>query len=276
MTTVTYRLEGFEGPLDLLLHLISKHKLNINDIPILTLVEQYLDFIEGLGEQDMETAGEFLEMAARLIYIKTLSLLPRREEAEELKKELQGRLIEYSLCKIAAANLREIYIGGAFAVRSPMKTETDLSYSLTHDTSELLAAYKGLGARKNDREELRPSAFSKLVSRKFVTVTSKIVYVLKKLYSSGKCSMDGLFGEIHDRSDRVAAFLAVLELTKSGRVLLSDDNSELCLNRAAPELSDEDILKGISYDGEQEEALSEAAEGEPVAGLTAAEQAEYS
>lgn len=263
MTTVTYKLEGFEGPLDLLLHLISKHKLNINDIPILTLVEQYLDFIEGIGVQDMETAGEFLEMAARLIYIKTLSLLPRKEEAEELKKELQGRLIEYSLCKIAAANMRDIYIGSAFAVRKPMEIEVDVSYSLRHEPEELLAAYKGLGARKNEREELKPSAFSKLVSKKFVTVTSKIVYVLKKLYESGKCSMDGLFGEIRDRSDRVAAFLAVLELTKSGRVLLNDDNSELTLNRADsevidPTLSDEEILGGMFYDEEAGEGLQEA------------------
>ncbi|MCM1577382.1 MAG: segregation/condensation protein A [Ruminococcus sp.] len=247
--TVTYKLDGFEGPLDLLLHLISKHKLNINDIPILTLVEQYLDFIEGLGSQDMETAGEFLEMAARLIYIKTLSLLPRKEEAEELKKELQGRLIEYSLCKIAAANLKEIYIGDAFAVRRPLEVEIDFSYTLSHDPKELLAAYKGLGNRKNMREELKPSAFSKLVSKKFVTVTSKIVYVLKKLYAEGKCSMEGLFGEIKDRSDRVAAFLAVLELTKSGRVMLSDDNSELSLNRADGNMLDEELFEGSDYDG---------------------------
>lgn len=245
MTTVTYKLDVFEGPLDLLLHLISKHKLNINDIPILTLVEQYLDYISNMGGQDMETAGEFLEMAARLIYIKTLSLLPRKEEAEELKKELQGRLIEYSLCKLAAANMRERYIGDAFAVRLPIKLEYDPSYNLTHDPSELAAAYKGMNIKKNSREELRPSVFSKLVSRKFVTVTSKIVYVLKRLYTAGKCSMDGIFGEISDRSERVAAFLAVLELTKSGRVLLNDDNSELTLNRASPEggeMSEEEML----------------------------------
>lgn len=263
MTAITYKLEGFEGPLDLLLHLISKHKLNINDIPILTLVEQYLDFIDGLGGQDMETAGEFLEMAARLIYIKTLSLLPRKEEAEELKKELQGRLIEYSLCKIAAANMREIYIGDAFAVRRPLELETDFSYSLRHSPEELLAAYKGLGTRKAVKEELKASAFSKLVSKKFVTVTSKIVYVLKKLYGSGKCTMEGLFGEISDRSDRVAAFLAVLELTKSGRVLLSDDNSELTLNRADSGtedvlLTDEELSEISAFDEEGGVVMREA------------------
>ena len=107
MRELSFRLEIFEGPLDLLLHLISKHKLNINDIPIMTLVEQYLAYISDMAEQDMEIAGEFLEMAARLIYIKTVSLLPRKEEAETLKKELEGRLIEYSLCKAAAVLMRE-------------------------------------------------------------------------------------------------------------------------------------------------------------------------
>ena len=76
MEAISYKLDVFEGPLDLLLHLISKHKIDINDIPILLLVEQYLDYVRQMKEEDMEIASEFLEMAARLIYIKTVSLLP--------------------------------------------------------------------------------------------------------------------------------------------------------------------------------------------------------
>ncbi len=230
---ISFKLQVFEGPLDLLLHLISKHKLNINDIPIMVLVEQYLDYIGNMAEQDMEVAGEFLEMAARLIYIKTVSLLPRKEEAEELKKELQGRLIEYSLCKLAAENMRGIYLGDAYSVRKPMKIETDTEYSRSHDVSELLKAFAAMSVKKDKKpEELAPSVFSKLVSRKFVSVTSKIIHVLKKLYRDGSCTMDGLFSEISDRSERVATFLAVLELTKSGRILLNDDNTEMTFNRA--------------------------------------------
>ena len=96
MSTVSYKLDTFEGPLDLLLYLISKHKLDIANIEISLLLVQYLDYIDEISEQDMEYAGEFLEMAARLVYIKTVSLLPQHEEAIELKKELEGRLIEYS------------------------------------------------------------------------------------------------------------------------------------------------------------------------------------
>lgn len=250
--SIQFKLSVFEGPLDLLLHLISKHKLNINDIPIMTLVEQYLAYISDMAEQDMEIAGEFLEMAARLIYIKTVSLLPKKEEAEQLKKELQGRLIEYSLCKLAAENMRGIYIGDAFAVRDPMKIETDTVYSREHDVSELLKAFAGMNIKKDKRpEELKPSVFSKLVSKKFVSVTSKIIYVLKKLYSSGKCSVEEMFSEMTDRSERVAAFLAVLELTKSGRILLNEDNTEMTFNREH------------SFTGMEDEMISTEFEGEP-------------
>ena len=106
MEAISYKLDVFEGPLDLLLHLISKHKIDINDIPILLLVEQYLDYVRQMKEENMEVASEFLEMAARLIYIKTVSLLPvHEEEADELKKELQGELLEYQDCQIMAKKL---------------------------------------------------------------------------------------------------------------------------------------------------------------------------
>lgn len=90
MEAISYKLDVFEGPLDLLLHLISKHKIDINDIPILLLVEQYLDYVRQMKEENMEVASEFLEMAARLIYIKTVSLLPvHEEEADELKRSFR-------------------------------------------------------------------------------------------------------------------------------------------------------------------------------------------
>ena len=250
MSELSFRLEVFEGPLDLLLHLISKHKLNINDIPIMTLVEQYLAYISDMAEQDMEIAGEFLEMAARLIYIKTVSLLPRKEEAETLKKELEGRLIEYSLCKAAAVLMREKYLGDAYSVRKPMKIETDSTYSRHHDPVELLKAYSGMEIKKDKKPpELAPSAFSKLVSKKFVSVSSKIVTVLKMLYKEGKCSLEGIFSGMTDRSERVAAFLAVLELTKTGRILLNDDNTEVTFNTA----SDIDINENAVSEWETEE-----------------------
>ncbi len=230
MEQISYKLEVFEGPLDLLLHLISKHKLNINDIAISQLVEQYLLYIEGMAEHDMEVAGEFLEMAARLIYIKTVSLLPRHEEAEEMRKELQGILIEYSLCKKAAVQMKDRYIGNVMAVRKPMKITIDSTYNVIHDPEDLLRAYTSMNIKKEE-PQLTTSSFSAIISHKIVSVTSKILFVLRKLYSQGTYFMDMLFDGMTDRSERVATFLAVLELTKSGRIMLSEDNSEIYFSR---------------------------------------------
>ncbi|MBQ8297091.1 MAG: segregation/condensation protein A, partial [Ruminococcus sp.] len=143
MSSLSFKLDVFEGPLDLLLNLISKHKLNICDIEISKLLEQYLLYIDQCHEQNLELAGEFLEMAARLIYIKTAFLLPQPEEAEVLKKELEGALIEYSICKQAASYLASRFIGADIFVRQPMKIKVDTIYSLVHEPDRLVISYSG-------------------------------------------------------------------------------------------------------------------------------------
>ncbi len=224
---LTFKLKDFEGPLDLLLYLITKHKLNIYDIEISSLLEQYLAYIDNAEDTDLETAGEFLEMAARLIYIKTVSLLPKPEEAQELKKELEGRLIEYSMCKMAAKMLSEKYIGGESFVREPMKLPVDKTYNVIHSPQVLREAYMGIFARAQRTKPIKAAVFEPIVSRRIVSVTSRIMYIMKTLYSTGSCKMDRLYDGLTDKSERVATFLAVLELTKSGRIRLSDDNSVL-------------------------------------------------
>ena len=137
MDNLTYKIEVFEGSMDLLLHLISKHKLNINDIPIVELVNQYLDYVRKMEEADFDVAGDFLEMAARLIYIKTVSLLPRHEEAETLKKELTGELIEYRDCKLMAKKLSQHTDG--FHLRASLRE----NLLMLHLRSELLCVSFG-------------------------------------------------------------------------------------------------------------------------------------
>jgi segregation and condensation protein A len=88
--TLSYKIEGFEGPLDLLLQLIARNKLNIYDIPLTELIDQYLEQIKLFEQEEMEISSEFLEMASRLIYIKTVSLLPKHDEMVKLKEELTG------------------------------------------------------------------------------------------------------------------------------------------------------------------------------------------
>lgn len=227
METISFKLEVFEGPLDLLLSLISKHKLNICDIEISKLLEQYLLYMDQAREQDLELAGEFLEMAARLIYIKTASLLPQPEEAEQMKKELEGALIEYSLCKLAAAKLAEDFRGGDIFVRKPMKIKADMTYCLVHEPSRLALAYSAVSQKsiKNETSKLRvENKINSVVKRRIVSVLSKVVHVLRELYSTGEVYMDKLYDGVTDRSARVATFLAVLELTRSGRITISEDN----------------------------------------------------
>lgn len=236
-----FHLGEFEGPLELLLFLISKHKLNINDIEISALLEQYLDYIERMQAADLEVASEFLEMAARLVYIKTVSLLPRQEEeGEQLRRELQGQLLEYSLCKQIAGEMAEMYLGNRVFVRAPAKIRVDSVYRGNHRPEELLAGYRlvvGKAARK-----LPPpaAAFSGIVNRRVVSVTSRIVYILKKLYRTGQVPY-GEFFQATDRSELVATFLAMLELMKSKRIVVSDDDTTVFFRRdeALPEETEE-------------------------------------
>ena len=249
METIKFKLDAFEGPLDVLLHLVSKHKLNIYDIEISLLLEQYLEFMDAAEKLDYELAADFFEMAARLIYIKTCYLLPQPEEAEELKKELQGRMIEYSLCKLAAARLRDSYAGGLVFVREPVKLPVNKQYTRLHDKQELYDAYMAIFSKVKNYTPLRANMFSPIVSKRVVSVESKITYVLERLYSDGHFDMSSLYDGMTDRSERIATFLAVLEMAKSGRIYLNEDNTVISLRLDKPDDDDE-----ASEQGENEAA----------------------
>ena len=227
MESISFKLDVFEGPLDLMLNLISKHKLNIYDIEISKLLEQYLLYIEACHEQNLELAGEFLEMAARLIYIKTASLLPQPEEAEKMKKELEGTLIEYSLCKVAARYLNERFVGSEIFVRQPMKIKSDAVYNLVHDKERLVTAYSSINVKvvKPEQKTHIETKINSVVRRKIISVISKVVRILRQLCTDGEAYIDSLYDGVTNRSERVATFLAVLELTRSGRITISDDNT---------------------------------------------------
>jgi len=218
MADLTYKLDVFEGPLDLLLHLISKNKLNIDDIPLFELIEQYLEFIKKAEEQDMDIASEFLEMASRLVYLKTVSLLPKHEEADRLKEELTGELLEYSICRQMAQKLSTMTEGFDCFIRKPMEIDPDKKYLLQHDPEALYEAY--FSAVGRGKRKLPPSTepFEKIVAKKVVSVPSKIIHVLRTLVKKGKSKFRELFSVSKSRSEIVATFLAVLELVKSNRL----------------------------------------------------------
>lgn len=218
-STIKYKLPVFEGPLDMLLTLISKHKLNIYDIEISLLLEQYLEQIDKMQENQMEVASEFIEMASRLVYIKSVYLLPKHEEAEELKKELEGQLIEYQQCRRIAAILHNMAVYD-FYPRQPQKLEFDETYTRHHNSSILLLSYISAVGRGKRRLPPKEEAFSGIVARKVVSVNSRINWIMKKLWKNEKVTYFSLFEEAKEKSELVATFLALLELVKERQVLV--------------------------------------------------------
>ncbi len=225
MEELSFKLEVYEGPLDLMLDLIKKHKLNIRDIEISILLEQFLLYLEKMQEADMEIAGEFVEMAAHLILMKTASLLPKHE-LEEMKKELSGRLIEYALCKAVAERLKRHFIGDCLFVREALDLPVDNIYRNYHDAYELLDSFSAVSGRSEKLKKEARQAMKPLVAQSYVSVFSKVVYVLKRIRSGGLIEIQSLYWG-QTRSEQVATFLALLELSKHSRVAFSDDGEYL-------------------------------------------------
>ena len=231
MENLSYKLDIFEGPMDLLLFLIGKHKVSITDIPILELIEQYLGYVKGLHVENLEAASEFLEMAARLVYIKTVSLLPAHEEADKLTEELRGELSEYLDCQIIAGKLSEKAKGFNYFSRDPQEFEENMTYTRFHETVEMFRAY--VAAVGKGKRKLPPpiEAFSGIVTKTIVSVTSRITFILQKINDSGKKRFLSFFEKSESRSEMVATFLAILTLAKAKRIAFtgSDENMEVIL-----------------------------------------------
>ena len=225
MDKLSYKLESFEGPLDLLLHLIAKNKLNIYDINICELVSQYLDCINKMKEQDTDLSSDFLEMASRLVYIKSVSLLPKDNESEQLKDKLSGELIEYRTVKLLAAELAKNTDGFSKFVRRPDMPEVDQTYVLTHDSGVLSHWYLAAVGRGLRRLPPPTTAFEPLVKKPVIPVSAKIVYIMRRLFNGVKVKYKSIFSEVKSKSEAVATFLAVLELIRGGRIAMDDEDN---------------------------------------------------
>lgn len=227
MESISYKLEVFEGPMDLLLHLISKHKIDINDIPILQLVEQYLEYVRAMELADMNVASEFVEMAARLVYIKTVSLLPvHEEEAQNLKEELQGELLEYQDMKVMAGKLSE-QVDLEHLSRQPQKIPPDMKYKRLHEPVELFKAY--LAAVGRGKRNLPPpiEAFSGIVAHKIVPIAARVKYIMHRLFKKKKQKFEEFFVTAESRSEMVATFLALLSLTKDKKITVTGEGGDV-------------------------------------------------
>lgn len=228
MEQLSFKIDEVDAPLDLILQLISKNKLDILRIDISSLLEQYMAQILAWREQNLDVASEFLEMASRLVYIKTVSLLPRHEEEhEKLRAELTGQLIEYRLCKLAATQLGGWDLSRDLFVRAPVTIEADSTYTLQHPAGILFAALGDALGREARRLPPPRAAFAPLIEQPVVSVTSRIFAVLRGLRRQGSLDWDKLFDPAAGRSSMIATFLAVLDLVKSKKVLICEAGIEI-------------------------------------------------
>lgn len=220
MDILTFKIEDFEGPLDLLLYLVGKNKMNLYDINIMELIDQYTAAIQTMQADRMNVTSEFIDMAAHLVQMKSALLLPRSPEAERMKAELTGRLIEYSACREVAAQLgsraRDLYT----AVREPMPLVGAAEYTRPHDPDRLVQAWYSLMGRSLRKRKPTQDRFEPLVTAPVVSVASRVSHMLRGLLKGTLHRMNELFSPEESRSTNVATFLALLELIRAGRVRL--------------------------------------------------------
>lgn len=243
MDAITFRLDSFEGPLDLLLHLISKNKVSIYDIPIAHILDQYMAVLQQAPAMDMDVAGDFIAMAAQLMLIKSRMLLPRYTETEEEdpRAQLVEMLLEYQRIKLAAPYLREqSELGRDIFVKPPEPRRQLAPQEYHHPVSDLVRAGRNLLRRTERRVPPSAKVFSGIVGREPVPVGEKILHILQQFRVHVRLRFARLFDGARSRSDIVATFLAVLELSKTRRVFIKGqgDEAELYLIHPAEEAAE--------------------------------------
>lgn len=228
MSELVFKTGAYEGPLELLLALIAKNKMNIFDIQIHVLFDQYMAYVEEMKRMDMEVAGEFITMAAELMLIKSKMLLPKQEE--DPREELVRKLMEYKTAKEAASilALRAREFGGRFEKETD-EIKPDKNAVLDLDVNLLTGALSRLlfkMANKDKEEESAPiELINPLIKKKTVSIPGKVLSIMRKMLKRRNVYFDEFFEDIRSRSELVATFYAVLELLKAGRISLEREYS---------------------------------------------------
>ena len=222
MDTLQYHLDDFEGPLDLLYMLILKNKIDIHDIPIVTICDQYMTYIEEAQQLDMEIASDFLVMASDLMLIKSKMLLPGRDEKDDPRLELVNRLKDlYPATKEAAKQLRPLfqkYAGRWEKEEDEILPEKEMPLGL--NTALLTEALRAMLARINALQPEPELLISPLISTPIVSVEEKIKEIISQLETSGAATLFTLLKQSETKADLLARFMGILELIKIGQVLI--------------------------------------------------------
>ncbi len=232
MEEMSFHLQVFDGPLDLLLHLIGKNRIDIKDIPIALILEQYLAYLEQMRRMDIEVTGDFIAMASQLVYIKSKMLLPvyDEEKEEDPRASLVEALLDYQRVKQAGSMLLERYELGKDIFtreREPLAPDPDQLYGNTAE--QLRRAMNSILERAGRRAPPPVESFSGIVETRTVPISEKLTMLLERFRTEKRLSFTALVLEAQSRSEIVAVFLAVLELSKTNRILIEDDGEEYSL-----------------------------------------------
>ena len=241
--TRTEAMEDFEGPLDVIFLLLSKNKIEIQDVSITAILEQYLAYLEEMKRLDMEIASEFITMASHLMLIKTKMLLSAAEAAEAeseldlLRQSLLDRQRKEAMDQIRmAVTVLEPRneVGRCIFVKEPEPLRRDATYRYQHAPEDLLRALDNIAERSQRRLPPPTVNFKGIVGKEPYPVTKKATEVIRSLILRGIQRLKNLFRGNRSRSEIVATFLAILEVGKTNQVSLEDDisgeNPNVCLN----------------------------------------------
>lgn len=238
MSAIDVKLNVFEGPLDLLLHLIEKNKVNIYDIPIVTITEQYLEYVNNMEEEDLDVMSEFLVMAATLIKIKSRMLLPKDEETEEdeedPREELVRRLLEYKMYKYAAGELKDLELEGnkAFFKKATIPAEVknvkqdvdpyELISKADIDLQKLNEIFKSVMRKQVDKVDPIRSKF-KEIEREEISLEEKMAEVREQVRGLEGINFRTLLEMQASKMNVIVTFLAILELMKIGAITIKQE-----------------------------------------------------
>ena len=222
---VTYRLDQFEGPLDLLLALIQKNKVSITDIPIALICDQYMEYLAEAEKMDLEIATDFIVMASELMLIKSKMLLPHEEGTEnDPRREIQNALLLHQQAKLAAEKLKPMYddYSGRF-VKGQDSVPPERGLPLDLDPSLLVKALNAVLRRIKVAEALRKpqDLVNPLIKHKIVSVEEKIEEICTLLEEHEEASLFFLLKDSDSRSELVARFMGILELIKIQRIKIT-------------------------------------------------------
>lgn len=224
MDTLTYKLEQFEGPLDLLLTLIQKNKVSITDIPIALICDQYVEYITKAQALDMDLASEFIVMASELMLIKSKMLLPKaEEETEDPRATLADALLRYQQAKEAAQRLAPMYAYySGRMVKDTDEISVDKTFVADQDVTALCAAVRRIVAYNNALDRAATTTFKPMISKPVIPVEIKIVSIIRHIEKQGAASLEELLDSEATLPDMIASFLGVLELIKVRKLLIAD------------------------------------------------------